>query len=73
MTDNAKITIVSQTQVKSSVRRILATLRLGTAEKNPLFKPKDIYNQCTYQRQVQLGPYSLLQVLIMALNKRKDY
>ena len=59
MTDNAKITIVSQTQVNSSARQILATLWLGTDEENLLFKPKDIYNQRPYQRQVQLGPYSL--------------
>ena len=46
------MTIVSQTQVNSSARQILATLRLGTDEENPLFKPKEIYNQCAYQRQV---------------------
>ncbi len=30
MTGNAKMTIVSQTQVNSSVRQILPTLQLGT-------------------------------------------
>ncbi len=73
MTDNAKMTIVSQTQVNSSARQILATLWLGTDEENPLFKPKDIYNQRGYQRRAQLGPYSPVQPLMMALNKQKDY
>ncbi len=73
MTDNAKITIVSQTQVNSLARQILATIRLGTDEENPLFKPKDIYNERAYQCQAQLGPYSLVQAMMMALNKRKDY
>ena len=52
MTDNVKMTIVSQTQVNSSARQILAPLRLGIDEENQLFKPKDIYNQRAYQRQV---------------------
>ena len=58
MTNNAKMTILSQTQVNSSARQILTTLRLGTDEENPLFKPKDIYNQRAYQHQAQLGTYS---------------
>ena len=48
MTDNAKMTIVSQTQVNSSAQQILANLRLGIDEENPLFKPKDIFNQRAY-------------------------
>ncbi len=50
MADNAKMSIVSQTQVNSSAQQILATLRLGTDEENPLFKPKDIYHQRAYHR-----------------------
>ncbi len=65
------MTIVSQTQVNSLARQILATLRLRTDEENPLFKPKDIYNQRAYQRQAQLGHYSPVQALMMALNKQK--
>ena len=51
ITENDKMTIVSQTQVNSLAQQILATLRLGTDEENPLFKPKDIYNQRAYQRR----------------------
>ncbi len=73
MTDNEKMTIVSQTQVNSSARQILATLRLGTDKENSPFKPKYIYNQRAYHRLTQLGPYMPLQALMMGLNKRKDY
>lgn len=44
MTDNAKMIIVSQTQVNSLAGQFLAIFRLGTDEKNPLFNPKNIYN-----------------------------
>ena len=73
MTDNDKMTIVSQTQANSSARQILATLRLGTDKENLLFKPKYIYNQRAYHRLTQLGPYIPSQALMMGLNKRKDY
>ncbi len=73
MTDNAKMTILSQTQSNSSARQILATLWSRNDKENPLFNPKDIYNQRGYQSQAQLDPYSHLQALIMAVSKRKDY
>lgn len=50
MTDNAKMTIIIQTQVNSSTQQILAIFWLETDKKNLLFKPKDIYNQRAYQR-----------------------
>lgn len=60
MTNNHKITIVSQMQVNSLAQQILATFQLGIDKDNSLCKSKDIYNQYVYQCQEQLALYSFI-------------
>lgn len=58
ITDDIKLKIDTQTQVDASAWQILSSIRLGTDEENPLYKAKDIYNQCYYHRCKELGPFS---------------
>ncbi len=72
-TDEVKELIVSQTQIGASGKQVIAAIRLGTDEENPLIKPKDIYNKRATQRQKHLGPFTLVQALMVKLHKKDNW
>ena len=55
-TDELKELIVSQIRIGASSKQVIAAIRSGTDEENPLVKPKDVYNERATQRRKQLGP-----------------
>ena len=58
--DKVKKLIVSQTRVGASSKQVIAAIRMGIDEENPLVKPKDVYNKRAAQRRKQLGLFMLI-------------
>ena len=50
MTKEVQNIIAVQMRINSSAKRIFSAIQLDTDEKNPIFKSRDIYNQCTSQK-----------------------
>ena len=73
MTKDVKDTVVAQTRINISTKQILSGLRLDGDEENPIVKPSDIYNIRARHRQEELGPYSAVQALMLALSKEEDW
>ena len=73
MTKDVKDKVVAQTRTNISTKQILSGLRLDGDEENPIVKPSDIYNIRARHRLEELGPYSAIQALMLALNKEEDW
>ncbi len=70
--DKVKELIVSQTCIGASSKQVIADIRSGTDEENPLVKPKGIYNERATQRQKQQGLLTQVQALMVEFHKKND-
>ncbi len=72
-TDKVIELIVSPTRIGASSKQVIAAIRSGTDEENPLVKPKDVYNEHSTQRQKQPGPLTQVQALMVEIHKKDDW
>ena len=73
MTPRVKHTIANQSGIHATAMHILSSLRLEAEGNNPLFKPKDIYNQQADQRMKNLGSLTPIQALVHELHQHESW
>ena len=62
-----------QIQFGASSKQVIATIQNDITMKNSFFKQKYVYNERVAQRQKQLSLLTLIQVIMIELNKQADW
>ena len=72
-TDKVKELIIFQTRIRASSKQVIAAIQIDIDEKNPLVKPKDMYNERAAQSRKQLGLFTQVQALIVEFHQQADW